>query len=362
MRDGVTGSFRQAILVVLHRRTPLIWKSQPMQRRQFLRWTSASLAVMSAHSWLSGCSKEPSVSTTDSGQATSHGEPAGQEVTASAVIELSADQIIELDFAATVERARSIGKPVLVFVAPPMSERQGRLRQEFADFLKCADDELWRDLALCELACASVSEISTAIPKTTHLDSALFAIVEHDSGRSAVASTMETPSKDCRRAVSSQDEWLQLQRERFGGWKSYIHRAVAADRSHLMARADAARLAQPAVAARVESFIQSGEEPDVDLLRDASALFAKAALEHPKKCGHFADLVATSTRSRVMARGFSGAGWGSFLSCASEKEEAPRRTKHERKEDDEMSLVLCGMGFVDEYSERFLWFYTDEAR
>src|SRR5690349_5973381 len=168
-----------------------------MQRRQFLSWTGASLAAMTTHPWLSGCRQETSVATPDA----SHAEPADLDVPVSPAVALSSDQIIELDFLATVERARSLGRPVLVFVAPKESTSSWELRQQFADFLKCADDDLWRDLALCELACASVLEISTAIPGTTLPDSPLFALVEHHSGRSVVASTMDTPSKTVSRAA-----------------------------------------------------------------------------------------------------------------------------------------------------------------
>src|SRR5690349_18669918 len=100
VRHGLRRRIQRTFPVVLHRRGTLNSRAPSMQRRHFLRWSSASLVTLSAHPWLSGCRKSP-------------GSPASA---------VSLDEAVELDFAVTVERARSLGKPVLVFVAPPRGE------------------------------------------------------------------------------------------------------------------------------------------------------------------------------------------------------------------------------------------------
>jgi len=272
---------------------------------------------------------------------------------------------VELDFAGCVARARSLGKPVIVFLAPPESERATwDPRDEFADFLTSGDDGLWRDLALCELACASAEEIRATIPTSRLEPSTLLVVIEHGPSGPEVSVIVSEPVAEHRHFFGERDEWLHEQRVRFAGWTSAVHGSIAAVPESLQRRADQARGALGAgVCARVEECLRSAANPDAELLGCAAALFLQAAAEKPTPCARFQTLVVESTRTRVLARGFSGAGWGLSLGCGASKEENPRPRKNPAADIETDGVGYpCGIARVDKFSNRFLWFYTDSDR
>lgn len=313
-----------------------------MDRRQILRWGGASLISFSASPWLAGCAKRASLSALPPD------------------VDQDPQQVLELDFAGCLARARSLGKPVLVFVAPSKAGPEPyEVTGWFADFLSSGQDELWRDLALCELSCASLAEIREALPAARLKGSPRLILIEHDPSGSHVASSIDQLVADRTNEELSEEDWLREQMDRFAPWSLGIHQAVAANPADLARRADDARRALgPVACARVEEALGSASEPSRQLLSSAAALFLDAAEERPGAHGRFRALVIDSVRQSALERGFSGAGWGKSFGCGV-YEESPRKTKHPIEE---IGVMLCGIGFIDEHAGKFLWFYTDENR
>ncbi|HTF90641.1 MAG TPA: hypothetical protein VK843_19640 [Planctomycetota bacterium] len=316
-----------------------------MERRHFLRWSGASIVGLSAGGWLAGCSGEES--------ATSVEDPDHP------------DRPPEETFTALLERARSLGKPVLVFVAPsPEGSDVERRRTLFSDFVWLTDQGLWSDLALCELACASLEEIQASVSNLDLRGQPCFVLIEDGKAglRARSLDIVEPEGFPETFSDEDRDELPASYALKYAAWVSGLHAAIAPDRAALAHRAEQARAAlDKKFMAWAEECLSTGEAAQPQLLSDAAALFRLAAADHPDKCGRFEERLAVTTRKRVIRIGICGAGWAvdSGWGCGAQIQ--PER--HTRAAPDPRLLsVLCGMGSIDETSKRFLWFYTDADR
>ncbi|HTF88409.1 MAG TPA: hypothetical protein VK843_08370 [Planctomycetota bacterium] len=227
----------------------------------------------------------------------------------------------------------------------------------FGRFLWESRDAFWGELALCELACASMEEIREALPGSVIEGKPYFVFVEQDSGPARVAAievdepgSFDPAAKEESRPRALDDDLEQ--------WRSTLHGVIAGDRGVLQRRADAARraLGEEAVA-RVETLLHSSETPTDALLAGAPALFLLDALEQSELGMERKLRLEQETRSRVIKLGISGAGWGRHVSCG-----APIRQRHGKNIASARAGFACGMGRISEFGSRFLWYYTDTSR
>lgn len=321
-----------------------------MDRRHFLKWSGA-LASLSACTSLAGCKSEP-LAQPDQPFVTPLRPPPP-----AALLE-DPFQAVDKDLAETFERARALGKPTLLFVKDAQKySPQPNHATLFARFLWDGKDGFWSDLALCELAGASLDEIRAAVPRADIEGESYFVLVEQcDEGRRAELLCVRTPSP-FDRGLKMKARRLALELD-LSEWRSELHRVVAGDLTVLQRRADDARRALgPAAVADIDAVMHGGETPSDELLAGAPAIFLLDAAMRPESGQPNKLRLEERTRARVIQEGISGAGWARYVSCAE-----PIRERHGKRLPKQSAGVACGMGSVDEFGAQFLWYYSDESR
>lgn len=269
-----------------------------MERRHFLRMSGSSLVGLTLAGWLPGCSD---------------GDDASPEYFGVVGDDTSIpDRTPEESLDQLAERARSLGKPVLVFVVPPekRSDYAGR-RTLFGDFLASAPPEVWGDLALCELACASEAEIRGLCPDVDLQRQPIFVLVEvSERPPRARVIEVEEPKRGSSFQSAGETAHKEQLARRYAAWREELHGAIARDASALRARANLARASlDRELVAHVDSRLQSGQALEARVLADAAALIRVAAEDSPGQCEKFSERLEFITRKRVTELGMSGAGW-----------------------------------------------------
>ncbi|MEO6710568.1 MAG: hypothetical protein ABIP42_13395, partial [Planctomycetota bacterium] len=241
-----------------------------MERRKFLTWGGA-LASLSTYPWLAGCESAPR------SESTAPAQLPDSVVLPSvpAPLELDVDPFaaVGLDLAGTLERARLLGKPVLLFVAiADKYDPQPSHATLFAKFLGDGRDGFWADLALCELACASPAEILAVLPGVQIDGEPFFLLVEHEAaGRRVVVLDVRAP-RPLDRTQDEHERRLAVKSD-MQEWRAQLHQSLAGDLTMLQRRAETARAALGSEAvARIEAVIRASEPPSDALLAGAAAL------------------------------------------------------------------------------------------
>src|SRR5688500_5458982 len=127
-----------------------------MDRRRFLKGSLVGLSGLTLPSWL-GCAFRPGGV---------EGDDAFEQEDAKAL--LSGGLPVRLaPFAEAYLRAKSAGKPLLVFVIPENDWLKHDRGTAFGELLNHGDDEDLAALALCEVFCAKVADLHELVPGIT---------------------------------------------------------------------------------------------------------------------------------------------------------------------------------------------------
>jgi hypothetical protein len=246
------------------------------------------------------------------------------------------------------------GRPLLVFIVPTAPRARLDRGELIGVYLNRADEPAMVDLAMCDVWCATATEVRTQFAVTHDVDdSALAVLVETDGTPAHVVKgnvPSDLPEDSPGRYVESARVEAATARNDF--LSARLHEVIAPDKATVRRRA---RQACEAVF------------PDRALMDDESARrelpnaqFADLVPAWVRWCAEDADagtrkewmkLLSDRAESRWRSAAPPRARWAKATSCGGPQLEG---------ELSEGSAVPCGTGFTPQYSARFLMFFTEE--
>jgi len=242
-----------------------------------------------------------------------------------------------------LRQAKNLGKAVLVLVIPEDKGRQYRHGAIFGALLNHGGTYAYLDLALCELTCAPVKELQGRGINVA--GEPLMLLLESDFPRPAA-----TPiDPDIAEALPSfRDVGFQranrAAEERMYTVAGALQEALAATPIATRARRAETHLPRREVDA-LHANLEAGRIPDPSALYRGAAIVR--AFGHAHHDGDLLAALADATAGRLRGAPPVGAKWARATGCGTYLEdEGPNLN------------IGCGMGFVPEVSERFLWFFT----
>ena len=318
-----------------------------MRRRQFLRFTGLGLAAGMAPFSVAGCAAS------DSGGAGGRQGGGGADSLAGTV---GAETSTPYDapLSDQVAAAESLGKPVLVLVAPTSASYHlnGRL---FGAMLQNGGDPLFRSLAVVHVVCATAEQVSgvsgSPVPPTAP------ALLIERAGGSRVARVIEAEIAP-EPAVAllptgeeSYEDMIARADTEYAVWgdplADAIVSAIEGDGSPLNARADAVRRTlDPDAAAHVDACLAGNASVTPRVLRRGAAMFR--ADDIASKTDRWSAALARAARETLVDRRLPGARWATRSGCGSSIDGVV--SEHPRP--------ACGMGFCPQAGSRFLAFFT----
>ena len=318
---------------------------RPLPRRAFLGYAGLGVSAVWMPSWLAR-----SFSAARTGQ-----EPSSED-------QRDEEPIPPLDVVLkeAFERARGVGKPLLVFVVPAELDEVWKRQHLLGQYLNMCSPEALADLALCECACARPADIAIVFPDVPEVrGEPLMVLVESGPVTSVLQLDAELPELVVRwgRTQAENDraekefENLALHRvERIG---ELVKKAVAIDRPMLEQRAVQVRAAlTEEVDTLVEQALRAPDAMPLDTIDRLAALLRIAAEDHLERRETCIDAIARSARERLRTGPPAGAWWAKNVSCGAHELEGHR---------EEATFYACGMGRIPEASRRFLHFYTTQC-
>lgn len=238
-------------------------------------------------------------------------------------------------FEPSLERARALGKPLLVFVVP----RDATLRRDrglaFAQALTYGPPSLLAELALCELTALEMVDAPRWLQSASE---PLLVLVEPDGiAFRRIDATLP------REAAAHWDEpdtaYEASVEKRVQTIAGLVHEAIAPNGSVLDARARAAAAALPSAEVRAARSNAASLTPEA-LVRAAAIVLRDARRGAPELERRLADAV----RSEQLRP--EGTRWGSSYGCGVEIE------------GEAGGMMACGMGHVPAKGARFLHFLS----
>jgi len=256
------------------------------------------------------------------------------------------------DVAEAYRRAHGLGKPLLVLVIPGNAEEKRCRGHMFGETLNHGGQGVYTDLALCELVCATVFDVRKQIKDLKIEGEPLMLLVE-TGGEAARAAPIDPdiryqdglPTKDGPKKAE------EAAKQRIEKFAAALRAAVAPNREVLGSRAALAEKRLPADEVRSirNALAASSRWSESALLRGAAIVrFAAEDPAHPDPA--VLDRLAAATEKRVKGAPPPGAKWAKECGCGVEVE------------GEQNEGVACGMGYVPEISQRFLWFFTKVPR
>ncbi|MCI0586856.1 MAG: hypothetical protein L0323_08465 [Planctomycetes bacterium] len=251
---------------------------------------------------------------------------------------------------AALKRAREAGKPLLVLVIPVKDKEKRERGRLFGGLLNWTGDEILADLALCEIACAPVETLRDAL-KVEGLSGEPLAVLVETSGGGLRARAIDPelpPEVSTRgRELGQRGEAERSASNRIARLAEAIRAAVAPDRTAIAALAAAAEVGltpeqKVALTAMVEG------EVDVALADRGAAILRLLAEVEPTRRPRVLQALRPAALARLRWKAPPGAKWAYSKGCGTRVEG-----------DDTGGVIGCGMGYVPEASQRFLWFFTD---
>lgn len=278
--------------------------------------------------------------------------------------------------ARALERARTLGKPVLVLVVPEPPATTSRLADAFAEALEHGGEGLLAELLLCELVCASPSQCLESTGRVAAVDQLLWIESAARAEHSRVLEFDTTPwsyesGSAMRRSNACLESNVQLLRAVLGGAGEDLERRTQSCRAALGAE----RIAS------VEALLARGETSDTRTLVDAAALVRAHFLRAADR--QALQLIA---RAYWSEHAVLGSRWVASVSCGDSvptplaSDSASVRAELERRADVgfdvpyevfgvtipwltrrvSMGGGACGMARTGPHASRFLFLYVDE--
>jgi len=317
----------------------------PFDRRRLLRLSATSLAAAGLAPWLAsafGQAPKPrpgKASKPDGEPEDPRDSPRGRAL---------AD-------AWTAAQAR--GRPLLVLVVPRSLARQQRGR-DLGAFLLLASDEALADLALCEIACATLAEFRAVLPEveTRFEAEPLALLVDPDGGRAEPVREWFPPLPKDPHARPADwrtqtDDPIEEYRRRAAGMAREFHAVIAADRDALARRAaDAAAKLGPKDRNRLATLDADGRPWSTEEMRLCPAWALACAADDEVRQLRIA-AIAKLARADLVLHSPRGARWGHTEGGCGDTflEDPPEETR---------SSGPCGTAMMPPVSLRFLWLYT----
>jgi hypothetical protein len=294
-----------------------------MDRRRFLGMAAGSVAGAGAIGWLAHYFSRPAPDT-DPGEA---------------IASMG-------DVSAVYRRAFALGKPLLVLVIPENDQGKRDRGAVFGALLNHGGNNVYLDLSLCELVCASVVEIKRELPDLKVEGEPLMLLVETEGAKARATPIDPQIRYDIDNAWKEGAEKIdQLVRERLLTVAAALRAAVAPSREALLTRAALAESRLGPDETKALRAAAAADKPPEPIERGAAILRAVAedpGAPKPKVLEALAD----AAKGRFTGGPPAGAKWANSGGCGVNIEgEEPVR-------------VGCGMGRVPKLSERFLWFFT----
>ena len=284
----------------------------------------------------------------------------------------------------TLERARALGKPTLVFVVPERGEDSSDPEERsaieerwarqtlFGQYLNYCSEEGLLDLALCEVLCARQSDVAVHVPEAVDAESPLLLLVDPVAGVRAAADDLpELPNRDAWGWGPDRDRHLEDLRKsvrgRVRGLERSLNRLL---HEQDLERGAVARYASLAVERLGDDVIDAVEaarlgrsELEPRVADDAAAIVLRSADASTNEGRHLLARLADGARFRLRTGPPFGATWARSGGCGSENEAIPDDHPAAGIEPELLPqlAISCGMGHVPEVSRRFLDFWG-EAR
>lgn len=261
----------------------------------------------------------------------------------------------------TLERARGLGKPTLVFVVPAEARDRPERRQLFGQYLNLCDDDALLDLALCEVLCAAQADLAVHVPEAAKAEDPLMVLV----GRRGKVEFVKDDLPDLLPLPFGRDEaeFTKSIEARVATLAGRVHALVAPDRQAIALHAvDAETSLGEERVERVRRALESSDELEPALADAAAALL----LEVPAtdlRAPALRSAVLEGVRARLREGPPFGANWASSSGCGSTIEEVPEGHPAYRADapPPQSFLMACGMAHVPAVSERFLSFWGDQG-
>ena len=254
--------------------------------------------------------------------------------------------------AAARARAKAAGRPLLVILFPEDEAERWTVGEAWGQLLHYGSDEVMSDLALCELACARLSDLRGLRPKLEGLPAwdSLALLLEPGASRVRVLQADLTPP-----------DMTKIYEE--GGLELYERQAT--ERLEKMARALHATLApdERVVARRLEQWgeaqgeqalldalavLDTGRPPGAGLAARYPTLTRALAEEAGDERDAWLEVLSRATREQLESSAPAGTRWGVNTGCGCEIEG-----------EEGLGAVACGMGMVPEMGRRFLSYWVD---
>jgi len=243
-------------------------------------------------------------------------------------------------------RAYSLGKPLLVLVIPKGDEQKRGRGHVFGEALNHGGKGLYLDLALCELVCAPVAQVTKQLKDVKVKGEPLMLLVE-TGGTTAGVVPVDADIRYEDVGYDKMDKADEAAKQRVEKVAAALREVVAPTRDALASRAALAEKRLPAADVNAIRDALAGKTKGSDDLLDRGAAIVRLAAEDPE-AGKPAilDRLAAVAEKRVTGAPPPGAKWAKECGCGTDVE------------GEEPEAVACGMGFVPEISQRFLWFFT----
>ncbi len=244
---------------------------------------------------------------------------------------------------AAYRQAQQSGRPLLVLIIPEDARHRSIRNRAFSELLNFGHEDVFVDLAQVELACASMSSLRRLVPRAS--GEPWMVLVEPNGG--AVRAIV--PELPPLWRYPRPSEYVQA---RITAVADAIHAALTPDAASISRRAAQARRHLSATdLTRIEHAIASGEVAPEDVAL-APAIVAEAAEARPELASSLHLLGINRWRAGRIpnSRWINNTGCGAYVEqTEQEQRDAPEEGR---------ALVLCGMGHVEAFSQRFLDWYT----
>lgn len=271
---------------------------------------------------------------------------------------------------AGLERARKLGKPLLVLVIPAEPGSASERGEWFGSWLALADDALLADLALFERICVPTAALADL--GIDGLDDAkepaMLCIETHDDTPRAIAidgvldAELERAFANPWPQEGESDEATETRvgnaiRARNATLSRWLRDAVKLDErmARLAAQVDATLTDDER--AQIAEHLAEPATIDRGLLTRASAIVRAAIpVDETKRRDDAIRAIAAAVADSIRTKPPAGAVWAHSTGCGFVFEDP------DREGDTRDAGIACGMGFVPEDGKRFLYFLQRRER